>query len=386
MTVRSTTLTPEGRAIRRRLVVGAASFAGLVVLVTVISALSRSEVVDGPDGSSHVTTARGLAALFQTLERVGADAVRLERAVAAGDLRGAGAFVVADPDGTGYSPAEVQALRRFVEGGGTVILAGYRDPDLAAGLLGEDPAEAAGSAGPAAVLVPLAPGTPAADPAPRAVEAGPALPVVATPPGAGALVATALVGEGLVHLVPDSSLLVNQFVGHPGNIGLAVRLTGTGRVIFDEYRHGFREADLGGLPSLPGRWDRVTRLGAVVLLVALVVYGRRLGPPEPARLLPAPERRLYLESVARTLRRTRRPVAATAPVRRRAVELVARRASLPPDAPPGVWEEAALGLGLTEEEAAAVLRPSPANLLAADRALARLSRPGALVPPNQEQP
>jgi hypothetical protein len=81
--------------------------------------------------------------------------------------------------------------------------------------------------------------------------------------------------------------------------------------------------------------------------------------------------------VAGTLARTRRPQEAAEPVRRRARELIARRAALPPDAGPDDLYQAAIRLGVPADEAAAALgSPGPteeATVLAAGRALARLT-------------
>ena len=82
--------------------------------------------------------------------------------------------------------------------------------------------------------------------------------------------------------------------------------------------------------------------------------------------------------MAGTLARTRRPQEATEPVRRRARELIAGRAALPPEAGPDDLYQAAVRLGLPPDEAAAALgAPGPteeATVLAAGRALAHLTR------------
>jgi hypothetical protein len=80
--------------------------------------------------------------------------------------------------------------------------------------------------------------------------------------------------------------------------------------------------------------------------------------------------------VAGTLARTRRAHEAVEPVRRRARELIAQRAALPPDAGPDDLHRAAVRLGIPDDEAAACIAGGPiddAGVLAAGRALARLT-------------
>jgi len=93
------------------------------------------------------------------------------------------------------------------------------------------------------------------------------------------------------------------------------------------------------------------------------------------RPLPPP-RWAYVDAVAGTLARTRRPHEAVEPVRRRARELIARRAALGPDAGPDDLYRAGVRLGLTQDEAVAALGGGPTDetgVLAAGRALARLT-------------
>ena len=113
----------------------------------------------------------------------------------------------------------------------------------------------------------------------------------------------------------------------------------------------------------------------------LLARSRRLGPPEDeARPLPPP-RWAYVDAVAGTLARTRRPHEAAEPVRRRARELIARRAGLPPDAGPDdalpgrCPPRPAAGRGRRRRRS-----PGPteeATVLAAGRALARLQEENA---------
>ena len=115
-----------------------------------------------------------------------------------------------------------------------------------------------------------------------------------------------------------------------------------------------------GLAALPRRWRlALTGLG-LAAAIWLYARSRRLGSPEDeARPLPPP-RWAYIDAVAGTLARTRRPQEAAEPVRRRARELIARRTGLPPDAGPEELYQAAVRLGLPPDEAAAALgSPGP---------------------------
>lgn len=184
------------------------------------------------------------------------------------------------------------------------------------------------------------------------------------------------VGTGRVVALADPSPVQNALLPVDDNAAFALQLAGPpGRtVLFAEGAHGYGRGE--GLGALPRRW-RLTLAGlGLAAAVWLVARSRRLGPPEDeARALPPP-RWAYVEALAGTLARTRRPHDATEPVRRRARELIAGRAGLPPDAGPEELYRAAVGLGLPGDEAAAAAGSGPVDdeaVLAAGRALAHLS-------------
>jgi hypothetical protein len=186
------------------------------------------------------------------------------------------------------------------------------------------------------------------------------------------------VGRGRVVALADPSPLQNGALALDDDAAFGLAVTGDpGRpVLFAEGPHGYGRGE--GLAALPRRWRLALAGLGLAAAVWLLARSRRLGPPEDeARRLPPP-RSAYVDAVAATLARTGRPDEAAEPVRRRARDLIAQRAGLPPDAGPEELHRAARRLGLTDEEAAAATGAGPAGdagVLAAGRALARQAGP-----------
>jgi hypothetical protein len=182
--------------------------------------------------------------------------------------------------------------------------------------------------------------------------------------------------RGRVVALADPSPVQNALLAADDNAALALGLAGgPGRIVlFAEGAHGYGRGE--GLAALPRRWRLALAGLGLAAAIWLVARSRRLGPPEDqARPLP-PSRWAYVDAVAGTLVRTRRPHEAVEPVRLRARELIARRAALGPDAGPDDLYRAGVRLGLTQDEAVAALGGGPTDetgVLAAGRALARLT-------------
>jgi hypothetical protein len=182
--------------------------------------------------------------------------------------------------------------------------------------------------------------------------------------------------RGRVVALADPSPVHNTLLAAEDNAAFALGLAGPAdrTVFFAEGAHGYGAGE--GLSALPRRWRLALAGLGLAAATWLLARSRRLGPPEDeARSLP-PSRWAYVDAVAGTLARTRRPHEAIEPVRQRARALIARRTGLPPDAPPDDLYRAAVRLGLPEDEAAAALGggpPDDAQVLAAGRALARLT-------------
>ncbi len=102
--------------------------------------------------------------------------------------------------------------------------------------------------------------------------------------------------------------------------------------------------------------------------------GRRLGPAEEVERELPPPRRVYVDAIAASLARTRRPAQAIKPLQDAARLRLIRRAALPPDADDGVVRRAASHLGIPEDEIDALLTPvsSDDRAMAVGRLLARL--------------
>ena len=131
-----------------------------------------------------------------------------------------------------------------------------------------------------------------------------------------------------------------------------------------------------GLAALPGS----AKAGLALLALALAAFAwsraRRIGPVERGEdeELP-PARAAYVDALAATLERTRRPDAVGERLAAEARARLARRATLDGTASDEVLREAAARFGLPEDEARAVVDgvDGPEGALAAGRALARLS-------------
>lgn len=356
----STTITPQGRALRSRMLWAAAAGVALVALSFVFTVVDRGTVVDGPTGSTFVTTATGTAALFETLDRVGRDTMRVTTPISSEALRGLDTYVVADQATAAFQPGEIDALVEFREAGGTVVVLGPPPTELTAAF-GIDVEWSAETVGEAEIAVPTAHVTRLEAPRFGAFTPGHAGTVLAGS-AAGDLVVSF---DGVV-LISDGAVAHNATVDLADNVDFLGALL-TGRVGFDEFHHGFREGSANGLlDAAPGNWEGASLMAAVALVVILVSYGRRFGSPEPSDRALAPDRAVFLEAVGRALRRVGGALP-VAPLR----EAVWHRLGVGPDAAADEVARRARQLGLDDPLADEVATGQDPTAL--DRALAATS-------------
>jgi hypothetical protein len=266
-----------------------------------------------------------------------------------------------------YDPFERAAIRNAVESGLTLITSGSPNAELLETVTGVVPEWIPST--PQEGRLTIGTGTFIA---PRfgVFEPGAGLPLVVA--GDRHLAVVITVGDGKVVMFSDTASIGNEGLGLFDNAAVVVGQTGAGTVAFDEFRHGFTEqGSTGLLDAAPASWSNTLRLLGVALVIALIAYGRRFGPPEPQGRSFVPSRRQLIDSVAATLRRTGSPVEATEPVRDLARREIMRRAMLGPDATDTDLRAAAAEF-LAPEEVDAIFSPTPDSVMVADRALARL--------------
>ena len=380
---------PGGAARRRALRLSALAGGAFLALAVLSSFLpGGGGQGGGSPSSSYSNRPDGTAAWAELLSRFGHHVDRLR-----GDLEPLAldpAVTVVVLDAPGISGREARDLGAFVRRGGHLVAGGAgsgdwldsvidRPPELSArGVRRATPVvggPGSGPAGPAGAPEVEGVGSVRAAQLGSWRDAGQFAPILV---GEGNRV-VAVAGDvdaGRVVALADPSPVQNGLLAADDDAALALGLAGgPGRaVLFAEGPHGYGRAE--GLAALPRRWRLALAGLGLAAAVWLLARSRRLGPPEDeARPLPPP-RWAYVEAVAATLARAGRPEQAVEPVRRRARELIARRAGLPAEADPAELHRAALHLGLPEDEATAALGggpPDDAGVLAAGRALARLT-------------
>jgi hypothetical protein len=188
------------------------------------------------------------------------------------------------------------------------------------------------------------------------------------------------VGQGSIYFLADPSPIENAYLDRADNAAFALGLAGATHerlarpVEFIEGVHGYGEAR--GLGAIPTEW----KISLLVLAAAVVVLawsrGRRFGPPDrPTRDFP-PARAEYVRALAVSLERTHDPAEALAPMQEWARSRVIRRAHLAPDASPEAVDRAAITLGYSEAERAAIWHAATddAAALALGNLVARLSQ------------
>lgn len=329
----------------------------------------------GPTSSSYATGDDGLAAYASLLRHHGHEVVRLREPVRETDeLDARATLVVADPAEMG--PSEADAVARFVRQGGRLVTAGPRAGPALRRLLGADLAWSARgvqTAGPAAPVPEVAViDAVQADGRGSWRDTAAGLPVLADDGVVLALVAQ--VDRGRVVALADASVLQNARLDQADNaaFGLAAAGERSRPVWFAEETHGFGPSS--GLPALPSRWKWALVLGAVAGLAWMWSKGRRFGPPDELERELSPPRRAYVEAVATSLSKVKRPNSVVAPLQEAARLRVARRVGLAPDASADELRAAAQRLGLPDDEIDALTRVPTGDddVLAAGRALARL--------------
>ncbi len=273
-----TTITPQGRRLRTNILTGAAATAIVIVAVIIVALFGDEDAVDGPDGSSFVTTPTGTAALAELLEAAGREVIQHRGPMTNAELDGVGTVVVADVAGGSFGGSELDALDSFVVSGGTIVMTGRPNAALVSTLVADVPAWS-----PVTTLSGL-----------RTIGGG----VVTSgrfgsfAPGAGIplvvdgerdLAIAFPIGSGRLVMVADAAVLSNAQLGRATNAGFALAIIGERTVMFDEFRHGFTNEGQGRADRRrPGgmatcRPARVGRPGRRADRVRQTVRSRRAG-------------------------------------------------------------------------------------------------------------
>jgi hypothetical protein len=297
------------RAFRRDILIVAGLFLALATFLALVPADSGED----RGATSHASGPGGSLALYRWLGELGYRAERLEYRDFALDAGGDLLFVLAPS--ASYTPAEAAAVLRWVEAGGTLILADDRRFGAGADLLRAAGASIAPApTGPiqrAALDQPLAPGdTVVAQTSVVLAE----LPDDAAPimgAAAGPVLAGVQRGKGYIYVSTALRPFTNAGLADAGSaalvLGLLRRAPVGGRVIFDEYHHGFvRDPSLGGL-LVGSPWGWAVIYAAMVGAAYVILSGRRFGRPVPLREETARRSSAeYQESIAGLLRRGRK--------------------------------------------------------------------------------
>ncbi|MDX6399557.1 MAG: hypothetical protein QOF27_163, partial [Gaiellaceae bacterium] len=307
----------------------------------------------GPDSSSYATGKTGAGAYAELLGRGGHTVERLRETPHAARLDPAHTVVLLDPPSV--AQRDVVALQAFVAAGGRLVASAGSTPWLGR-LLAEPPtgdttgvttAAAHGLAGVRTVQT-------SADNA--WTKPGRAQPLVER--GRRIVVAAAALGRGRVFLLADPSPLQNRLLGERDNAALGLALAGPRArdVDFLETYHGYGSSS--GLAALPFAWKLLLGGAGLAALVYMIARGRRFGPPESVERDLPPSRFEYVEALGAVVARTKRRDEAVGPVRKHARDELLRRAALPPDAADDALRAAARRLGLSDEDADALIRPA----------------------------
>ncbi len=337
----------------------------------------------GPTSSSYATAGDGLAAYAELLARNGHAVERVRTSLDKATLDPGSTLVVADP--AGVTPAELEAIARFVGAGGRLVAAGRDAAPVLAGLPGGGPEWGGAGVRSARPLVP-APEVAGVATVESAGDgswnrAGGTLPLLGDADGVLATVAAA--GAGRVVALADASPLQNRLLGRADNAAFALGIAGGGRpgdiagarrpVAFAEAQHGYGRRT--GVGAIPARWRWAMAGGFLAALVWMWSRGRRLGPPDDIERTPPPARRAYVDAMAGALARTRQPGVVAAPLQDRARRRLAIRGGLAPDAGDDDLRRVADELQLPPEEVDALFRTcrTDDDVVAVGRALAQLS-------------
>ena len=369
--MKSTTITASGRGIRRNIEVLVAIVVGTAIAAWALTEFATTQTGAGPNGSMFVTDVNGTAALAELATEFGHPAIPVTAGFSS--LDPGGTILILEPAGTSrYEPPEVDALREWVHAGGRLVYAGRPHVDLTGTVLPEDISRGVGGRDPAPIVEPIrGVGDEVTGEGIYSVDSG-GTPLVGDPPTVSAHPS----GEGVVIFVADGSVFWNRYIEN--NAAWALSLLAEGPARFDEVRHGFMiqpvsERPDGLLASLPDDARSTILLLMVVMLLALVTYGRRFGPPERESRDLAPPRAELVEAAASLLVRARDPVEAAAPVLDRFRATLERQSGMLHGASNEELASAASSVGLEAGEVTAALSGTDEEaMLTAHRLLTQL--------------
>lgn len=367
----------------RALVAVVALIIGLNLVIAGVTVATGGSGPGGPTSSSYATAGDGLAAYAELLARNGHTVERVRTSLDKADLDPGTTLVLADP--TSVTPAEGEAIARFVGAGGRLVAAGREAAPVLAGLPGGGPKWDDGGVRSARPLVPApeVAGVTTVESAGAGSwdQPGGTLPLLGDRDRVLATVAVA--GAGRVVALADASPLQNRLLARADNAAFALAIAGGGRpgdiagggrpVAFAEAQHGYGRRT--GLGAIPARWRWALAGGFSAAIMWMWSRGRRLGPPDDIERTVPPARRVYVDAMAGALARSRQPEVVAAPLQDRARRRLAARAGLPPDAGDDELRRVAVELQLPPEEVDALFRTcrTDDDVVAVGRALAQLS-------------